>query len=301
MMTHRGMDREQQKLERNRESARMSRKRKKIYIEILENKVAQLHAEVEEANGLLEENNTNLRQICASSNLLSNLIIGRQSIFEKLEEAVATNNEAEASLLLDSLRYRLGANGKERLAGVKFYFRQLAEIFLPLHMKYLLLIAGDDKAEPSLWNQMIEHLELNESQRTVITAYRRRIAEERSAFERCMTDLQHKREELMNKISGFQDVIDDISNSLRPLQIAKFLLILDKHRTSEDFSLGKLFNLPQDQQPELVSPPLELDSPSLPRGLKGDNGTPLIDLNSTLSLFKKTTEFLKKRKHGESE
>eukprot|EP01017_Pseudomicrothorax_dubius_P034320 TRINITY_DN4690_c0_g1_i1.p1 TRINITY_DN4690_c0_g1~~TRINITY_DN4690_c0_g1_i1.p1 ORF type:complete len:549 (-),score=143.10 TRINITY_DN4690_c0_g1_i1:139-1785(-) len=297
-----GKEREIEKLERNRESARNSRKRKKIYIDMLESKVAALHQELDEANGLLEDNNANLRKICANSNILNNLIIGRHSIFEKLEEAVQKGNESEASLLLDSLRYRLGATGKERQVAIKFYFRQLTEIFLPLHMKYLMLIASDREKstqEKSLWIEMVDSLGLSESQKNMIMAYRKKIETERESFEGILGNLSSQRDELIRKVSGFQDMVDEMSNSLSPLQISKFLLVLDKHRNSEEFSLGKLFNL----STEVIREPLIVtgDNPAatLQAAPNKEITQPLIDINSTFELFRRTTEFLKKRKHSE--
>lgn len=55
------------KLLRNRESARNSRKRKKIYIQLLENKVDELTKELEQKKSLVFENQKNLQNMCAQS------------------------------------------------------------------------------------------------------------------------------------------------------------------------------------------------------------------------------------------
>lgn len=58
------MPSEDQKLLRNRESARNSRKRKKIYIEMLENKLTELNEELEQTKSLVFENQKNLQDMC---------------------------------------------------------------------------------------------------------------------------------------------------------------------------------------------------------------------------------------------
>jgi len=52
-----------QKLVRNRESARNSRKRKKIFIELLEHKVASISEELEKTKKVLETNNQYLNKL----------------------------------------------------------------------------------------------------------------------------------------------------------------------------------------------------------------------------------------------
>jgi predicted nucleic acid-binding Zn-ribbon protein len=58
------------KLARNRESARNSRKRKKIYIELLEKKVDQLTNELNQTRKQLELNSNNLNKITFQSKLV---------------------------------------------------------------------------------------------------------------------------------------------------------------------------------------------------------------------------------------
>jgi len=58
------------KLARNRESARNSRKRKKVYIELLEKKVAQLQLELQNSRKQLEVNNNSFNKLCGQSKLV---------------------------------------------------------------------------------------------------------------------------------------------------------------------------------------------------------------------------------------
>jgi hypothetical protein len=71
---------------------------------------------------------------------------GKQQLFEKLEKMLnAGNDEQEISLLIDSLRLRLGATGKERISAINFFFKQVVELLIPVHMKYLLWAASEGK------------------------------------------------------------------------------------------------------------------------------------------------------------
>jgi len=77
---------------------------------------------------------------------MNSIIHGRQQLFEKLEKMLANkSDEQEVGLLIDSLRLRLGATGKERVNAINFFFRQIVDLLIPVHMKYLLWIASEGK------------------------------------------------------------------------------------------------------------------------------------------------------------
>jgi len=63
------------KLARNRESARQSRKRKKVYIELLEKKVEQLQQELTITTKQLEQNNDSLNNATTQNKIVRNKLI----------------------------------------------------------------------------------------------------------------------------------------------------------------------------------------------------------------------------------
>lgn len=77
---------------------------------------------------------------------MTGLISGRMQLFDKLEKMIQSEtDENEINLLIDSLRLRLGATGKERVNAINFFFRQIVDLLIPVHMKYLLWIACEGK------------------------------------------------------------------------------------------------------------------------------------------------------------
>jgi hypothetical protein len=69
------------KLLRNRESARNSRKRKKIYIQLLENKVEELTKELDQKKTLVYENQKNLQNMCIQSKFVKIISFSFSSFF----------------------------------------------------------------------------------------------------------------------------------------------------------------------------------------------------------------------------
>lgn len=49
--------------------------------------------------------------------------MGRQQLYEKLEKSIANNSDDnELNLLLDSMRFRVGGGGKERVSASNYFF-----------------------------------------------------------------------------------------------------------------------------------------------------------------------------------
>lgn len=93
-----------QKLIRNRESARNSRKRKKIYIELLENKVSELSNELNEAKSLVFENQKSFQNLCVQTKVNEQVLNAKQ-IFEILENALKSRqNYSQIQTILESIK-----------------------------------------------------------------------------------------------------------------------------------------------------------------------------------------------------
>ena len=73
---------------------------------------------------------------------MNNLIVERQALFEKLDKGVKNHlEENEINLLIDSLRLRLGASGKDRVSVLNFFFKKFFNLFLPPYLRYFLWVA----------------------------------------------------------------------------------------------------------------------------------------------------------------
>ena len=93
-----------QKLIRNRESARNSRKRKKIYIELLENKVSELSTELNDAKAMVFENQKSFQNLCVQSRV-SEQVLNTKQIFDILDTAVkARQNFSQIQTILESIK-----------------------------------------------------------------------------------------------------------------------------------------------------------------------------------------------------
>ncbi|CAK63476.1 unnamed protein product (macronuclear) [Paramecium tetraurelia] len=176
-------DSAQAKLIRNRECARNSRKRKKIYIELLETRVNTLNEELEKCKRIIK-GQTSCQQQLGSNHLLQNFFLGRQQLFEKLENALKNQTDNnEINLLLDSMRFRVGGGGKERVNASNYFFQQIMEICFPIHVRYMLWAATSENQEPTWLTNLSKEINLTEAQNKSLKKQYKRIQTDKDKLE----------------------------------------------------------------------------------------------------------------------
>ncbi|ETV72424.1 hypothetical protein H257_12554 [Aphanomyces astaci] len=134
--------RRRKRLERNRESARQSRRRKKQYLELLEGKVAQLTDEIDEAR---EEH---LDSADSTINALKNqLVTSLNKLLDNHPPSAPLPSPLEDELRegVYSIQTRFGPNAKERQAVVNYHFTQLDSLLLPPYTRFLLWMSIQDE------------------------------------------------------------------------------------------------------------------------------------------------------------
>ena len=132
-------DSRQRRLEKNRQSARESRKRKKTYIEALELKIEAVQAE----NVRLRTQNQNLRER-RKINFLSNVsqidefLSGRQELYERLSNTMENGaSQQEICAIIENLRQRSGTYGVQRKDLINNLFKGIVDLSFPQFVKYL--------------------------------------------------------------------------------------------------------------------------------------------------------------------
>ncbi|KAL4510249.1 hypothetical protein ABPG72_010442 [Tetrahymena utriculariae] len=237
-----------QKLARNRESARNSRKRKKIYIELLETKVATISEELEKTKRVLETNNQYLNKLSFQTQILNGFIFGRQQLYEKIEKAIQSQaEENEINLMLDSLRFRLGAAGKERITAVNYFFKQILDICVPTHYRYLLWSSqealdmfneeGSDADQRAPWRQeLMNTIGLSEQQKKQMQKFKKRFTAEKQKLDELIEGLNQMKKQIQTKTQNVENIIDDMRNVFTPNQNAKFLVFLEKNKYRREIS-----------------------------------------------------------------
>ncbi|KAL4506053.1 hypothetical protein ABPG72_013814 [Tetrahymena utriculariae] len=253
-----------EKLVRNRESARNSRKRKKIYIELLETKVANLNEELEKTKRALESNNQYLNKMSFQTQL-AGLNLNQTQLLDKLEKCIQSNGEEnEINLLLDSLRFRLGATGKERITAINYFFKQILDICIPTHFRYLLYTAdaeedmfADNPFSPEQINkrpdwrkELIQYVDINDSQRQKILKFKKKFKQEKKNLDDLIINLQQIKKSIQEKTYSLEHMVDSLRNYMNPMQSAKFLSFMERNRYRKEISNTSLWQALKAQDQE---------------------------------------------------
>ncbi|CAD8093088.1 unnamed protein product [Paramecium primaurelia] len=252
-------DSTQAKLLRNRECARNSRKRKKIYIELLENRVKQLNDELEKQK-LLNKTSAGYLNKMSQNQQLQGFFLGRQQLYEKLEKSIQNKaDDNELNLLLDSMRFRVGGGGKERVSASNYFFNQILEICFPVHVRYMLWAASENKdlfadqqdqqqqdGQPQWLLDLTNDLQISEAQKKQMKKSQRRIISDKNKLLEILTQFQEIKEQLYNKTSQVENFIDELRNILNPTQVGKFLIGLEKNKFRREMTISKIWNIFDD-------------------------------------------------------
>ena len=131
-------DSRQRRLEKNRLSARESRKRKKNYIEMLEKQKDILA----EQNKRLICDNQSLRErqkvsVLAQTNIL-NFLDDRNELIDRLQTSMEEGaSPDEIKAIIDCMKINSGTNGIERMGIIEYFFKGIVDLSFPHFVKNL--------------------------------------------------------------------------------------------------------------------------------------------------------------------
>ncbi|KAF4677387.1 hypothetical protein FOL47_001973 [Perkinsus chesapeaki] len=255
------VDGEANRLTRNRESARESRKRKKIYLEMLEDKVQKLSTEV-----------NRMKEYAATGLSLESLDQETKNNVNQLRAAVSSGNTTSVELfsLVDTLLVRLGSNGVERRVGIEKDLEQLTELFIsPVNMLLFWLnerrlgpfsygsgnnrttettVSAEGRQPTALeannahanevkrdWTQLEGQLGLSGEQKAQLQQIEEMLTQEKQQTLSCLRAIEHMKRALSIRAYSMQKCVENLRGMLSPVQAAKVVSWLyDQASSKED-------------------------------------------------------------------
>ncbi|CAD8153697.1 unnamed protein product [Paramecium octaurelia] len=223
------------KKEKARQSAKNTRQRKKAYIDSLEQKVAQLTAQLNQNKKV--ESKPSLMQ------LMEQFLIDRKQQFDMLEKAYQEGNEANIKVITNSLRFKYGISGQGRLMAINKVFELLIDLLLPMHMRYLFWVASEDVDIFKRERQSSEFysFDMSDSQINCLNSFgldddqilkiqnmQQTIQEQRSHYDNLIIEIYKIQQSIIKESEKCQTIVDEIWDVLEPKQAAGLLITLDK-------------------------------------------------------------------------
>jgi len=219
---------QKKRLARKAELARASRRRKKLYIQDLENKVKTLGKKVEELQQ--REAKAQARHIPVHVTQEEKKRKERQqSIRKKLDELVQRKTHDKQSIeQIGNLIKRFALNSRERQSAADFYLDRVQECLVPgLQVKFALwgLNQSDEfYSQPGgLWQSlMAKEVGLSVEQMDFLKSKRLNMRQERQALHECERLVTQLRSKINQHLQSLNYQMDEVQKSMAPLQLAKF-------------------------------------------------------------------------------
>ncbi|EAR85543.2 bZIP transcription factor (macronuclear) [Tetrahymena thermophila SB210] len=248
---------ENKRLKKNRESARNSRQRKKIYIDLLEKKVTELTKEIEEVCVYIEKSQSGISSILSHNPYLRGLVLERLNFIEKIQKNIGEPkpNEDELNLVVDSFRLRLGATGRIRQHAINLFFKHMYKSFLENNYEYFLYGYEQNQDDDEEFNRCVEifkdtiGLPENDNQIYSALPILKKFLEHRKSFKKAFREMKNIQKEWITKTTSVENLVDKISPLLTATQVGKLIDFIDKKRQQPELnSMKRKYNQITSQQ-----------------------------------------------------
>ncbi|CAD8121648.1 unnamed protein product [Paramecium sonneborni] len=238
----------QQKLAKNRQSAKNSRARKKIYYELLEAKVKELQYEVER----LKESNHNESQyydICNKTQFQLFLDQEKQ-LFDKLETCLLKNQDNyEIAILLDALRNIIKSNSQERNDATKQYFDSMIEVCLPIQTKYLIYSLDNDKdffaqstEDYTDWmKETFYKIQIQPEQILKVKKMKTKLQSARNNISDSIQKINDQLKLIQSEASKVDQIWEQLKECLTPLQLSTCIIAIRQNSIRQELQTSSLF------------------------------------------------------------
>jgi Mg2+ and Co2+ transporter CorA len=228
-------ERQRRRLARKAELARESRRRKKMYVQDLENKVRKLGAKIEELQrqAARAKASRRVRNIVTEEKELRDAQI---AIRERMAAITRSGAQDEAAReQLSALIRSFTANSRARQARVDHHLDQVEDCLTPgLQVRFVLwaLDQSDEfySAPNNLWSRvMVQEVGVTPEQVRLILSRRRIIHEERQRLLACERALKDLRERIAEHLKSLNQNMDALQAMLTPHQQAKFFVWVEQN------------------------------------------------------------------------
>ncbi|KAM3142350.1 hypothetical protein pb186bvf_005507 [Paramecium bursaria] len=223
------------KKEKAKISAQNTRKRRKAYIQKLEQQVENLQQQLKKY------------QVAPQQSMFAQFLAERKYLFDKLEQAFKDNQQMDIKIMVDTLRFNYGIAGVGRMKAIDHYCNQLIDSLLPMHMRYLFWVAAENC--DVFQNNMIQHeysfdnqdsqvncfksFGLDEEQTIKIQQLQQKIQFQRQAYDDLIVEIFKINNKIKKEGEQCQAIVDEIRQILTIEQSAEFLITLDKTRLEQ--------------------------------------------------------------------
>ncbi|CAK56384.1 unnamed protein product (macronuclear) [Paramecium tetraurelia] len=283
------------KLAKNRESARNSRKRKKIYLELLETKVTKLSEQLEIFKRVNDQTTELATSLQSKINQRQDQDQNKIILFSNLQNSVQSNiNEMNIDTFIESLNKKFGSGSLDRQQQIDHYSRQIYENCLSPYLNYIIGVAKTDQDIFASSESLSEHgilrsLKLTDKQKQTLQKKQKKLLRYQNELTNTLSSFQDIKNQVQLELGAYGQTLEQLRKELKPSQVAKFLLEIEKKDMQHQFKdqFEKCFGSEFDED----------DSLDLYQFMAEHNycNTLGIDIQNTYQIYKQSNDFLKGR------
>eukprot|EP00002_Diphylleia_rotans_P018984 TRINITY_DN3668_c0_g1_i1.p1 TRINITY_DN3668_c0_g1~~TRINITY_DN3668_c0_g1_i1.p1 ORF type:complete len:442 (-),score=89.75 TRINITY_DN3668_c0_g1_i1:145-1470(-) len=229
------------KLEKNRESARQCRRRKKVYIQSLEEKVNRLSGRIQDLQQEYWFTKEKLRE-------------EQRKVAIALEGLVhGKDTEKDCAVLLSrfsDICYKQGQSA------ILYHLEQVKELLIPAQQLKFILWGLDQHDEfydmgsktsgGTIWSMLSEELGWTDEQRERLVQYRDFIKVQNKELTSCIQKFDHLRDEICHRLDSLQRNMNEIRTLFTPQQQAKFVVWVEQNQAVMKM-LNSVMALPRER------------------------------------------------------
>ncbi|CAD8108334.1 unnamed protein product [Paramecium primaurelia] len=249
----------QVKLAKNRESAKNSRERKKIYQQLLEKQVSELQEENEKLKDICKNQAHSMEIVNKKTQKFQTFLEQQQQMFEKLELCLIKKvSDDEIGIIMDALRYRIQSNSKERNDTARVYFDSIAEILLPMQVKYLLyacshskdMFANSDQDYTEWMKGNFENTNVKFENLTKLKKFQNKVQQFKQNISNSLDKIKNEIKSIQDQASKLDQIWDALKSVMNPIQLSTMICSLYHNLYRNELQTSTLFEQLRNSQAE---------------------------------------------------
>lgn len=213
------------RLVKNRESARNSRKRKKVYLKHLEERITELTEEVAALTQELETTHLFPPPEHKYKGVFYSCSIHLVESLREARQKQSSDEELKAMIkLLDSRR---GATGFERQGFIEYLLNSLMDNCLPIQLKNLVTSIKPERngfSSECPWNDLFSTLDLTPEKTKKILQLRQEFLEKKLLYSHTFNDVQKVRKILLRRSNCINESLGKCLKNLAPTSLCDMII-----------------------------------------------------------------------------
>ncbi|CAD8106416.1 unnamed protein product [Paramecium primaurelia] len=244
-----GGEMSEDKLAKNRVAARNSRARKRLYFELLENKVKDLQDEIDRLNEVCQNQAKQIQKYRECQENYQFQLETQKKLIEQLEVCQIKDQDLETTKFVLEQMKECQLNSDKNMVGNQ-YIENLLEILLPIELKYIVYsydqnkdLLSDFQGSFFEWTkETYQIMDVKQEQLRKIRKQKEKLNCIKKTITSCINNLYTSVKMIISETQKVDSIWKCIYETLEPLQLRSLLLTIYQNQHRPVFDCSNLFS-----------------------------------------------------------